>query len=88
MTLILLLTCFKTPYDLSFNDDHPNSWNMIIDYIIDGLFLIDIFVIFNTAFYDDDIELIHNRKSIFLAYFKGWFFIDLFSCIPFDQILD
>ena len=84
MTMILLTTCFKTPYDIAFINDPP-MWNKIIDYVIDFLFLLDIIIIFNTAFYDDDIELVDSRKTIFLTYFKGWFFIDLFSCIPTDD---
>ena len=87
MTMILLITCFKTPYDIAFINDPP-MWNKIIDYVIDFLFLLDIIIIFNTAFYDDDIELVDSRKTIFLTYFKGWFFIDLFSCIPTDDLLD
>ena len=87
MTIVLLITCFKTPYDIAFNNN-PKLWNKIVDYIIDILFLFDIIIIFNTAFYDDDIELIDSRKAIFCAYFKGWFFIDLFSCIPTDDLMD
>jgi hypothetical protein len=87
MTIVLLITCFLTPYDIAFNVD-SQLWIKIVDYVIDVLFLFDIIIIFNTAFYDDEIELIDSRKVIFWTYFKGWFFIDLFSCIPFDDLLD
>ena len=85
MTIILLTTCFKSPYDIAFNND-PSIWNKFIDYAIDILFLIDIIVIFNTAFYDENFETVENRKQIFIAYFSSWFFIDLISCIPFDDV--
>ena len=73
MTMILLTTCFKTPYDIAFNNDPP-MWNKIIDYVIDFLFLLDIIIIFNTAFYDDDIELIDVIDAKTQHIFK--FFLD------------
>jgi hypothetical protein len=59
-----------------------------LDYIIDALFLIDILVIFNSAFYDEDVELIDDRKDIAISYIQGWFIVDLLAIIPFDQIIN
>ena len=44
---------------------------------IDILFGLDILVIFNTAYYDDDVDLIENRADIAKSYVKLWFWIDL-----------
>jgi hypothetical protein len=41
-------------------------------------------VIFNTAFYNDDSEIIDDRKEIASSYARGWFSIDLLAIIPFD----
>ena len=86
MTLILILTCIMTPLSIAFNDlDNKKSNNGVyFDYVIDILFLIDILVIFNTAYYNEDSEIIDNRKEIASDYLKGWFIIDLLAIIPFD----
>ena len=53
MTLILIVTCMITPLRLAFGEEEePVGW-MIFTMVIDGLFLIDILVIFNTAYYDE-----------------------------------
>ena len=51
-------------------------------------FVIDIIVIFNSAYYEDEIDLIDNRKKIACKYMKGWFTIDVLSVIPFDNLLN
>jgi hypothetical protein len=53
MTLILILTCIITPLRLAFGEEEePLGW-VIFMYSIDFMFLIDILVIFNTAYYDE-----------------------------------
>ena len=56
--------------------------------IIDILFLVDIILIFNTAFYGIEMELIEDRKQIASTYLKGWFFLDSLAVIPFDAFID
>ena len=56
----------------------------IINYIVDCFFLIDIFIIFNSAAYDDDFEVISDRCTLTTNYLQGWFTIDVVAIIPFD----
>lgn len=60
---------------------------MILNNVIDFLFLVDIIVIFNTAIYDQYFQIIEDRKKIALIYLKGWFTIDALAILPFDWIL-
>ena len=60
------------------------SWEIIED-IINAVFIIDVFVCFFSAYYDEDNVLIKDRKTIALVYLKSWFLIDLVACIPFDR---
>ena len=60
----------------------------VINYFIDAFFLMDIIIIFNCAYYNEDSDLVIDRKEIAYNYITGWFFIDLFAIIPFDQILN
>jgi len=57
-----------------------------MEWSIDFCFLIDIVVIFNSAFYDDDFAIVDNRSIISKKYLSGWFFIDVMTIIPFDTI--
>lgn len=55
--------------------------------ITDVLFGFDILVIFNSAYYDLDMNLVDDRKMITTNYLRGWFTVDLLAIIPFDIIL-
>ena len=71
MTLVLIITCIQTPLNIAFEDvsnENANNFSKILDYCIDFLFLLDIIVIFNSAFYDEDVELIDDRKEIAVFY--------------------
>ena len=61
---------------------------MIVTNTIDTLFMMDIIVIFNTAYYDEYLQIIDNRKLIVKQYLTGWFTIDILAIIPFNLILN
>ena len=53
---------------------------------MDSLFLVDIFLCFNTAYYDEDYETVEDRCVIAKTYLSGWFTIDLLAIFPFDLL--
>ena len=57
-----------------------------LDWVIDGFFICDILMIFNTSYYEDE-ELIHDRKRIACRYVKGWFPIDLVATLPWELLV-
>jgi hypothetical protein len=57
-----------------------------IDMGTNVVFFLDIFVIFNTAFFDKNSEEITDRKRIAAHYIKGMFLIDFISSLPFGQL--
>lgn len=62
ITLILLITCLLTPWRIAFGEEEdPIEWK-IISYSIDIFFLIDIFVIFFSAYYDNEFLIVDNHK--------------------------
>ena len=87
-TLILLITCCLTPYNIAFFGEDEPLWVMLTNSIIDSLFFVDILVIFNTAYYDEDMKTVDSRPEIFCTYAKGWFSIDLIAIIPFDHMVN
>jgi len=87
ITLILLISCILTPLRIAFGEDEePMGWE-IINNTIDGLFLIDILVIFSSAYYDDDYNIIDDRCLIAKSYFYSWFLIDVLAIIPFERFV-
>lgn len=50
--------------------------------------MIDILIIFNSATYNDDFDVVSDRATITENYLKGWFLIDLVSIIPFDLFVE
>ena len=84
---VLLFSCMTTPYRIALVEVDSVEW-IIANAVVDILFTIDIVLIFNTAFYDDDFVLVDSHKQIAKTYCKGWFFIDALAVLPFDFMLD
>ena len=49
---------------------------------MDLILAIDIIIILNTAYYDENFDLIRTRKEIAKSYVFSWFIIDLISVLP------
>ena len=64
ITMVLLISCIITPWRIGFVDSkesEPLEWE-IINYLIDSLFLMDIIIIFFSAYHDDDFNIVEDRK--------------------------
>ena len=87
ITLILLVSCVITPLRIAFGEVHePLGWELLA-VGIDVMFLIDILVLFNSAFYDSEFQIVENRKTIAKEYIKSWFLVDLLAIIPFELVV-
>lgn len=84
--MILVFTCVMTPYNIAFHPDRTNVTWVAINSIIDILFLMDILVIFNTAYIDEDGEftVVQDYGKIAKRYLTSWFIIDFLAIIPID----
>ena len=52
------------------------------------IFIIDIFVMFISAYYDKDQILIMSRSSIFNNYLKSWFILDIIASVPVNWFVE
>ena len=87
ITIVLLVSCILTPYRIAFGgNDTPLEWKFI-EYYIDFSFLVDMFIIANSAFYNAEFQIVEDRKEIGIDYLKSWFFIDLLSIFPFEWFM-
>lgn len=80
-----IIIAFLVPLKLVFMESGEEWGYVYYDIYLDLLFFIDLIVKFNTPVYQEG-RLITNRKTIVMAYLKGWFILDLLSCIPFAYI--
>lgn len=60
---------------------------VMLDLIVDIMFLIDIFINLRTTFVSKQGDVVYDPMIIAKSYFKGWFFIDALSGMPYDLIL-
>ena len=75
------------PARVAFVTADSHYW-IFINFTVDICFFIDMIIVFNSALYDSDFNIIQDRKEIANIYLKGWFFIDLVSIIPFDFVMN
>ncbi|KAG8000254.1 Potassium voltage-gated channel subfamily H member 1, partial [Nibea albiflora] len=87
--VILILTFYTAimvPYNVSFKTKQSNVTWLVVDSIVDVIFLVDIVLNFHTTFVGPAGEVISDPKLIRMNYLKTWFVIDLLSCLPYDVI--
>ena len=92
-TIIAILSfycIYYFPYYLahdSFYILYPLKIKIIIFYIIDIFYIFDLIISFFRAYFNYDEILVINIPDMCYNYINNWFFIDLFSAIPFYSIL-
>ncbi|XP_053531867.1 potassium voltage-gated channel subfamily H member 5a [Ictalurus punctatus] len=87
--VILILTFYTAimvPYNVSFKTKQNNLAWLVLDSVVDVIFLVDIVLNFHTTFVGPGGEVISDPKLIRMNYLKTWFVIDLLSCLPYDII--
>lgn len=88
VTIVLLVSCIEAPLDVAFSSTEPQSiLSNPLSLVLDIIFLLDIFVIFNSAFYTANLEIVEDRKAIAKNYLSGWFCVDVLAILPIDLIL-
>ncbi|XP_015185528.1 PREDICTED: potassium voltage-gated channel subfamily H member 2 isoform X8 [Polistes dominula] len=96
--LLVMYTAIFTPYVAAFvlsEPDYNSKKNkkygddpiVIIDFIVDVTFIVDIIINFRTTFVNNNDEVVSHPVKIAVHYLKGWFIIDLVAAIPFDLLL-
>ena len=80
-----MYACISIPFRLAFNVPSVQGW-AILEATINIIFIIDILINFNTAFYKKG-NLVTSRKTIALNYLKFWFWLDLVASFPYDWMM-
>ena len=99
--ILVLYTAVQIPYQAAFPSKTSNSSKsrgvfqsttsplIIAGYIVDGFFLLDLFVNFLTSYPKSETEeIITDHRKIAIHYLKTWFTVDFIAVIPFDWFID
>ncbi|XP_065059042.1 potassium voltage-gated channel subfamily H member 6-like isoform X2 [Rhopilema esculentum] len=97
--ILVLYTAVQIPYQAAFPSKHNSrrrgmfhshsSPTSILGYVVDAMFLLDIFINFFTTFPESETEeIITDHRRIAVHYLKTWFAIDFIAVIPFDWFVD
>ena len=84
--MLLVYTATYAPYRMAFIENISTGL-YAFETMIDVLFFIDLLVNWFSAFEKDDSTYEYSWKKIMINYMKGWFWLDLVACFPF-QIFD
>lgn len=84
MFFVVVFLCIVVPLRIGFNLMEWKAW-IGPDIVVDLLLLVDIFVSAFTTF-EQDGELVRDRKQILMKYFWGWMVLDMLSVIPLDYV--
>jgi len=57
---------------------------LVVDSLVDVVFFVDILLNFHLTFVGSAGEIVSEPRIIRMNYLKGWFVIDLLSCLPYD----
>lgn len=80
--ILLLYTATFVPYRTAFIDDASGGLAGF-EWLVDILFMIDLFVNFISAYEDGDKNTEVRLRHIVKNYIKSWFLLDVIACIPF-----
>ena len=86
ISLLLFFTFIQSPYRIAFVGNDDIIW-LVLDGLVDLIFLIDLVLNFFMAYYNDEYILIDTRRKIAFKYLLTWFWIDLLAIIPFNFII-
>ena len=87
--MILFYTATYGPYRTAFDSDSAANQSGLIryfDYVVDSMFIIDIFVTFMTPYERFDGSLVYSHKKIAKNYIFGAFLVDAVASFPTEII--
>ena len=78
---------------IQFIEFHVSIWDAPIDFtlnrIVDAIFAFDMLITFFLPFRESAKKggmMVYDNRRIVRNYLRGWFLVDLFTCVPFDSV--
>jgi CRP-like cAMP-binding protein len=84
---LILYSAIVVPMELAFTSSELKNLD-VFDYVVDGFFFLDMLVSSRVSYFDNDHDAwIAVPRRIRSHYLRSWFLIDLFSFIPFEDVV-
>ena len=83
--LIIVYQAVLVPYQIGFDVKSEGDLKSI-EYFVQAFFVADIFLNFNTAYYQLG-TLVVNRRKIAKQYLQAWFWLDLAATFPYESCI-
>ncbi|CAM9385787.1 unnamed protein product, partial [Ectocarpus sp. 12 AP-2014] len=84
VAFFIVFSVVEVTFRLGFDSPAEGSW-AIFGHVVDGMFLVDMLVSFDTAYWDDG-NIVTSRKLIAREYLRTWFIVDFVSTVPLDTM--
>lgn len=82
-----VFTIFTETYQIAFSAGGlATTGGITVEFILLAVFIVDMIINFNLAFYDENDKIVYDRKAIARQYLRRMFWIDLIGVIPFYVI--
>ena len=86
VAVLIVYSVVLIPFRICFSTE-STGFSLVLDYVIDVIFAIDMVLCFRTAYFlDDGRALVIVPKLIATHYMRSWFIVDFLSTMPFDRI--
>jgi len=85
--LLLLYVVVAVPFRVCF-DTEASGGALLLDWVVDALFILDVFINFFCAYQGANGEYVTDHKMIIMHYARTWMLLDIVASIPFYQFLD
>jgi hypothetical protein len=85
--LLIMYVATVVPLRMSFNMEDTGGWNIWVNFM-NCSFAFDIVLTFFSSYYDaEEWEQVYDLRKIARNYLRMWFWIDLFSVLPFEYVI-
>lgn len=81
--VLIALSVITVPFRIGFDALPEGGW-VVVDWVTDCTFAVDIVLNFRTAYVNGHI-LVTSPDLMASHYLKGWFTVDFLSTMPFDR---
>ncbi|CAM9173045.1 unnamed protein product, partial [Discosporangium mesarthrocarpum] len=85
--VLIIWSVVEVTFRLGFEQQARGGW-LVLNYVVDLAFFLDMVASSRTAILQEDGMLLTDRKTVAIAYLKGWFFVDFVSTMPWDVFLE
>ncbi|KAK3245742.1 hypothetical protein CYMTET_44707 [Cymbomonas tetramitiformis] len=86
--MFLIYCAFGVPYKLAFIPDSTNLGLVVMDYLTDAVFVVDMFLNFVTIAVDAGGHRITDHRQIAMMYLRSWFLLDVVATFPWETVLE